>query len=1047
MSLGKARLLRSIVFSSLAIAYPTLAPAKENSVDLATLEKQCIEADTADKCRIALPICAKSEATLGRTNFPNNQIVRLTNVLTKYYTCQFRLGNYKQAENLAQKSLHLRQHYYGNIHLDVAENQHDLAVFLVYMEKYDEAERLITRSIETRKRLLNNNEVLIAESVGVLGMVYHRMGRFAEAESLYRKSIELCRLSTSPQYESIAVGLSNLGTLLRCQGKYEDAEHAYLESINVAKNITNSQGFSLAITQGNLANVIGLQGRYIEAEKVYRHALEMAILSLGHQHPEIASIMINLANNLADQGETIEAESLHRRALDARIHAWGYYSSYVASSLSSLGLVLEQAGKFSEAEGCYREAVDISRKSLTQNHPYVSIYLHNLSKVLYRQKKYKEAENSLLLSMEILKLHQKSDGTQMGHAVALLALIMEAQGKREEAGTLHQQGIQIRGRNLGLMHPSVAASMRNLVLHRFGADNLKESVALLMKTSAIEESVVRTIVSEARMRSYLYSIRPSEEILYSILLQEIDQLEIQRFSLSLLLLRKGRSIDSGVSANRLIHRSESNESIKRKTLDLLSSLRRREELLRKGPSGSMSEESFQSRLSELQVVSDSLEAQLAQALPELQNLQPPHFEEISPAVAKQIPKDGVLVEVVTARPFQAKTDEPDKRWGSPRFVALLLFPDQKIVSVDLGLVEDMDQAGRALLAGLRSPKSNPVAAAQAMYQRVFAPLTPHLIGKKEVFLSPDGSLHMIPFDALHDGTDYLLGRYRFHYLTSGRDLLRQPSQRTPGQPLIIGDPDVGPSDAASRPQNQTIYNIPSDLTPLRGARKEAVFIGKQSGVTPLLGIDAREEIIHQAKGPLFLHIPTHGFFPTGGVLPVPEDVRSSLLPLLSKPDPKSQGLIAPDSLPGEVDAMNRGALVLAGARQGHLAKSTDDDGLLTAQEVRLLDLDGTELVTLPACDSGQGFISNGQGVYGLRRAFLIAGAETVVSSLWRIDDDATGALMQRYYAKLLDPFKPGDRLGSMIESMQELRAAPKWSHPYYWAPFLVIGRDGPLRWP
>lgn len=226
-----------------------------------------------------------------------------------------------------------------------------------------------------------------------------------------------------------------------------------------------------------------------------------------------------------------------------------------------------------------------------------------------------------------------------------------------------------------------------------------------------------------------------------------------------------------------------------------------------------------------------------------------------------------------------------------------------------------------------------------------------------------------------------------------------------------------------------------------------MFIGKQSGVTPLLGIDAREEIIHQAKGPLFLHIPTHGFFPTGGVLPVPEDVRSSLLPLLSKPDPKSQGLIAPDSLPGEVDAMNRGALVLAGARQGHLAKSTDDDGLLTAQEVRLLDLDGTELVTLPACDSGQGFISNGQGVYGLRRAFLIAGAETVVSSLWRIDDDATGALMQRYYAKLLDPFKPGDRLGSMIESMQELRAAPKWSHPYYWAPFLVIGRDGPLRWP
>jgi CHAT domain-containing protein len=143
--------------------------------------------------------------------------------------------------------------------------------------------------------------------------------------------------------------------------------------------------------------------------------------------------------------------------------------------------------------------------------------------------------------------------------------------------------------------------------------------------------------------------------------------------------------------------------------------------------------------------------------------------------------------------------------------------------------------------------------------------------------------------------------------------------------------------------------------------------------------------------------------------------------------------------------MNRSALVLAGARQSSAVEDKSKDGLLTAEEARSLDLDGTQLVVLSACDTGQGETASGQGVYGLRRAFLVAGAETVVTSLWRVHDEATGELMSMYYGKLLDKQHPGDRLAGMIESMKELRARPGREHPYYWAPFLVIGSDGPLR--
>ena len=146
---------------------------------------------------------------------------------------------------------------------------------------------------------------------------------------------------------------------------------------------------------------------------------------------------------------------------------------------------------------------------------------------------------------------------------------------------------------------------------------------------------------------------------------------------------------------------------------------------------------------------------------------------------------------------------------------------------------------------------------------------------------------------------------------------------------------------------------------------------------------------------------------------------------------------------GDASSLSRSALVLAGAAQGGHAKTTAEDGLLTSEEARSLDLFGTQLVVLSACETGQGELSAGQGVYGLRRAFLVAGAETVVTSLWQVNDAATGKLMELYYRRLLKQ-KQG-RLQGMQEAMKEMRA--KYAHPYYWAPFLVIGSDGPLRPP
>jgi CHAT domain-containing protein len=133
----------------------------------------------------------------------------------------------------------------------------------------------------------------------------------------------------------------------------------------------------------------------------------------------------------------------------------------------------------------------------------------------------------------------------------------------------------------------------------------------------------------------------------------------------------------------------------------------------------------------------------------------------------------------------------------------------------------------------------------------------------------------------------------------------------------------------------------------------------------------------------------------------------------------------------------RAALVLAGAQAA--PSGARDDGLATALEIAGMNLRGTQLVVLSACDTGRGEVRAGQGVFGLRRALVVAGAETVVSSLWRVDDDATRDLMSRHYAKLL---KGDGRAEALRAASQEVRAAR--SHPYYWAPFVAVGKPGPL---
>jgi CHAT domain-containing protein len=696
--------------------------------------------------------------------------------------------------------------------------------------------------------------------------------------------------------------------------------------------------------------------------------------------------------------------------------------------------------KYSAAEPLYRQALEMRQKLLGTEHPEVATSINNLAFVLYCQEKYELAERlftrALLMSQKLLGIEHPDVAGGLNN----LALSLDAQGNYEAAEIRYRQALAMRQKLLGAAHPDVATTLNNLAFLLIRRGQFTAALPLLAQAAQIEDQVLRATSSETRMTSALSLYRDTEDTIYGLLLEHADNEALKRLVMTTALLRKGRAAEAGTLANRLLHQSRGNPLTKQR-FEQWQRLRQQRESLLYGNGDGLSPVALQKQLRSLSQQADDQESQLAAAMPKRQQFQPPAFDDILPAVARRLPEGGRLFEVVWAKPFNYKSRGIEDRWRAPHYVALEITADQQIAVYDLGVAATLDRQVQTVLDALRNPSSDPKDKAKALYDQILKPLlSPSM---KHVYLSLDGSLNLVPFDALHDGTDYLLGRRTFHYLTSGRDLLRTNAAAAKQAALLIADPDFGqtrPNHANSG--TETFYQRLSSLNRLAGAQQEAKRIGDLLHVAPFVGSGARESIIRAVQSPWIVHIASHGLFLNS------QDVARAAS---RGHDPFGARKLVPlgDSGPaslrmtGDVGSLSRSALVLAGATRGAQAKDAAHDGLLTAEEARSLNLFGTQLVVLSACETGQGELSVGQGVYGLRRAFLVAGAETLVTSLWQVNDIATGRLMELYYQQLLKKRK--GRLEGMQEAMKEMRA--KYPHPYYWAPFLVIGNDGPLRPP
>jgi CHAT domain-containing protein len=457
----------------------------------------------------------------------------------------------------------------------------------------------------------------------------------------------------------------------------------------------------------------------------------------------------------------------------------------------------------------------------------------------------------------------------------------------------------------------------------------------------------------------------------------------------------------------------------------------------------------------LQAQQERLENQLAHEGYESETPKTP----ITPTqLCQSLPEDYALVDFWYFPKYNFVGEK--KGWGTRQYLAVVYQKNDEPEILQLGEADSLHNRLSELRQAILSTKLDPThteqqhltveavikAKGRQLYQRLFKPLLSAIGDKKKVIICADGALHYLPFGVMVDEHDrYLLESYQFHYVSTGRDILQwnKKSLSKGSQPVIIADPDFNftssqqitfftPSKPFSREflthssqESRQISVVSKELarrsrdwrqmgfSQLKYTGPEAVAIDsllKQKGIATKLYLQdqAQESVLKSVVSPQILHISTHGFF-----LPDQPELRK----------PKEIGGFSSigefDRTPALENPLLRCGLAFAGANHAESVKE-GEDGLATAMEIAGLDLQGyarrgTDLVTLSACLTGVGELRSGEGVYGLHRSFLLAGAKTVLASLWSVPDLETKDLMVEFYRRYL--------FGENISKSEALRQA------------------------
>lgn len=805
-----------------------------------------------------------------------------------------------------------------------------------------------------------------------------RQGKFAEAEPLFATAVRQLRPDAT-QARGLGVALRERGVALGYLDRLAEAEPVLLEAVSVLEAAAGANDPETLSSTMHLASLYAYTGRVELAEPRLRRVVA-AHAAAGIKSTESVEALAGLGGAMRELGQYAEAEELQRRAVAHAEEVAGPDSAEAASALNQLGATLRFQGRHADVLPISERILRIREKVFPPTHPNVIVQRGNHAILLGEVGRFAEAEAMVRELIAWTAANKGKDSAYYAYYPKTLARILHQAGRDEEARALAEESRAIFER-------AVAAGRREF------------------ETDAVAE-LARTYFTLARIYVVLGQGEAGRELVRAARPGMLDEFrrtlsytsEPQRLAF----LRTTAALDLAANLGDAEGLAEDSARIRGIVFDsmledialarasqdpaIAALAARHRQALKSAPAGGASDAGLAGQLNEI----EEIERQLAQH--RLSTGEARRALTTSAAeVRRALQPDEALIEFIRYRRYLPRS-KTEVCYG-----ALVATADDAPRWIALGAASEIDSAVARYQQLMR--EEGDAAWLDELAARITAPVLavlPERITKLRV--SPEGALHGVSFAALPLPVGGFVGTQReITYVSSGRDLLPGKTALGKAEFAIVAAPEFGaaPTLLATTSTNERQELVRGlRLRPLPGAGREAEQLARLAGSTGdgdrrvvtnvrrFVGVDATEAQLEALHSPRWLHFATHGFF-----LPdLANDTRRSPM--------HRAGL-----------ALANAKVTLAAWNEGR-APDPSRDGILTAAEACALDLAGTELVVLSACDSGTGFASAGEGVLGLKRGFARAGARHLLLALWEVPDNSTPAIMTDFYRELFAGASP-----------------------------------------
>ena len=879
------------------------------------------------------------------------------------------------------------------------------------------------RLAEVRDAAIRDRAIFEAQMLAKKAVELKLAGKYDEAFQTASRALEIFEKETGDGSLPSARALNMLADIQIDKGNYNDA----LSSLNRAYSINKtSLGADHPQTLRSFLSIAVCHHKtraYAKSEKIFREILDIYERNADKHYYGYAALLVDYAALLNDLRDTVQAEELLLRAVGVIEKQLETDQSLSGKAFMNLGIAYLIRKDYEKSGEYFDKALKTFENSGETNNLNYSGALLNRS-LIYTQ--FKDYKNALKFYERSFELREKLFGKDHPENAILLnniGTVYKSLGDYDKAMEYFERARVISERNFSPVHRSMMLILANIAKIYAVRGDIPNAIAYqklwderFEKTVAME----MLIGSERQKLAYSESFPPrtARSITLHTQIAPNNQEAIDLGAL-VILQRKGRVLDA--VAQNLTALRERATAEDRALLDNLGKVEEQLAKLTLTKPQKITLDEYQKQLIVLQEQKERIEREISSRNAEF-SVQAPTVT--LKDIKAEIPPDAALIEFATYRPYDSKAENTEEGYGDPRYVVYVLKKSGEVQAKDLGDLKTINKAINDFRQALRDPKRKDVQQfARIVDEKILMPIRDSLSKTKHLLISPDGDLNLIPFEALIDEKGkYLIESHVVSYLTSGRDLLRLKSPRSSksgtsviANPLFSENMDAKPNEktksvTATRNLDGTYF------APLAGTIAEANSIKNLFPDAVIFSEGkATEAALKQIAAPKILHIATHGFFLEN----LDELGRSNVQ--------KS------DSTTEPINPLVRSGIALTGANKR--AGGENNDGILTALEASGLNLWGTKLVVLSACDTGLGEVRNGEGVYGLRRAFVLAGTETLMMSLWQVSDIVTRELMTNYYKNL----KNGDGRSAALRQAQLEMLKKQNRHPFYWASFIQSG--------